>query len=226
MSWKVRHQGSPKFAQNLTVQQVAQGLADGYWEPTDEVMGPNDKQWISFENHPQFAEVAMELEMHEPKEYDDETKLDMNALIDVTLVLLIFFILTMTYTHLQKILDAPEVSPEGNVGAPTINVNDKDVKESLIHVRVEYKNNQPEILVEPTLAAGPVPFKADDNNANREALLAELGKYDAGGKRQRLLIEHDDQVPHGVLVQIQDAAKSVGMPKVILAPKAEKPANP
>ena len=38
MSWKIRHEGSPKSMEGLTPAQVVEGLQDGLWEATDEVM--------------------------------------------------------------------------------------------------------------------------------------------------------------------------------------------
>src|SRR5216684_2698100 len=112
MSWKVRHEGSPRSIEGLTVPEITQGLLDGLWEPTDEVMGPDDPDWVAIENHPKFSELALDLEPPPPKEHDDETRLDMTALIDVTMVLLIFFILTTGYAALQKMIEGPTSSSE------------------------------------------------------------------------------------------------------------------
>ena len=120
MTWKVRHEGSPSAVEGLTLQEVVQGLLDGQWEPTDEVMGPEDERWVAIENHPQLAEVAAELEPPGPKVYDDETRLDMTALIDVCLVLRVFFILTTSYAALQQLIDAPNLTQDKVQGAPRI----------------------------------------------------------------------------------------------------------
>src|SRR5262245_33614684 len=109
MSWKVRHEGSPKAVEGLTFEQVVDGLTEGQWEATDEVMGPNDTTWHKFEDHPQFAEAAAELDAPPEHVYDDEGHIDMNALIDVCLVLLIVFILTTTAAALQSRLLSPDV---------------------------------------------------------------------------------------------------------------------
>ena len=58
MNWKVRHEGSPQTVDNLTPGQIAQGLEEGLWEPTDEVQGPDDLTWTPIESHPVFADVA------------------------------------------------------------------------------------------------------------------------------------------------------------------------
>src|SRR5262245_36557998 len=96
MSWKIRHEGSPRHLDGLTLAQVAEGMRDGQWGPTDEVMGPHDTAWVAIEAHPDLAELAASLEAPAPA-HPDETHLDMNALIDVCLVLLIFFMLTTSY---------------------------------------------------------------------------------------------------------------------------------
>ena len=62
MTWKIRHQGSPRSIEGLTADQVVEGLQDGLWETTDEVMGPNDERWQEIENHPQFEEMAADIE--------------------------------------------------------------------------------------------------------------------------------------------------------------------
>ena len=107
MTWSVRHEGSPRSVQGLTLAQVIVGLRDGVWEPTDEVMGPQDRTWVAIEGHQQLAAVAAELDPPIPRTHPDETRLDMNALIDVCLVLLIFFILTTTYAAVQRVVPLP-----------------------------------------------------------------------------------------------------------------------
>ena len=62
VTWTIRHQGSPRTIDALTFAQVQEGLADGLWEPTDEVRGPQDADWVPIENHPELAELAKEVE--------------------------------------------------------------------------------------------------------------------------------------------------------------------
>src|SRR5579862_2631747 len=124
MAWQVRHEGSPQAIRDLSLQQVAEGLRDGLWETTDEVMGPADTAWQAIENHPQLAELAEDLEAPPVAYHDEGTHLDFNALIDVCLVLLIFFILTTTYAAtVQKVVPLPTVKADGK------NVRILDVKD-------------------------------------------------------------------------------------------------
>jgi biopolymer transport protein ExbD len=200
MNWKVRHEGSPRSVDDLSLPQVVEGLRDSLWEPTDEVMGPGDSDWVAIENHPQLAEAAAEVEPPPPRVYDDETRLDMTALIDVTLVLLIFFILTTTYAALQKRMEAPGVSKD-KVGPPVL--TKAQVAKQMVHVVVKMRDGKPVVQVE----GKPVEL---DN------LIGELQGYVRRTSHNQLLLEHDPDVPHGVVVQIQDDAKGAGMDRVNL----------
>ncbi|MGH7225408.1 MAG: ExbD/TolR family protein, partial [Gemmataceae bacterium] len=204
--WKVRHEGSPTALSDLSLAQVAEGLADGRWEPTDEVMGPNDKTWVPIENHPQLADIAADLEPPPPRHYDDETRLDMNALIDVCLVLLIFFILTTSYAVIQKQLEAPGVSAD-KVGPPVITM--EKVKQQMVLVVVRMENGKPVIRVE-------------DQVVDPNTLESELRNRVRATKKTQILLQSEDDVPHGVTVAVQDAAKGAGVEKVILPIPPEK----
>jgi biopolymer transport protein ExbD len=198
--WKVRHEGSPSALGDMTLPQVAEGLADGRWEPTDEVMGPDDKDWVPIESHPQLEEIAAELEPPPPRHYDDETRLDMNALIDVCLVLLIFFILTTSYAVLQKRMEAPGVSGD-KVGPPVI--TQAKVDQQMIHVVVRMEGGKPAIQVE-------------NQSVDLEHLGPELRKFVKATSKTQLLLEIDDEVPHKIDIDVQDAAKWAGIEKVSL----------
>jgi biopolymer transport protein ExbD len=207
MNWKIRHEGSPVAVEDLTLPQVIEGLQDGRWEPTDEVMGPDDREWTAIENHVQLAEVATDLEPPPAPSHDDETHLDMNALIDVTLVLLIFFILTTSYAALQKILESPKVSVDDKTGA--LVVTEKQVAELMIRVRVTMEGGQPVIRVE-------------DRVVDEEALLGVLAGFTRGDQRKTdLLLECDPEAPREIPISIQDKAKGAGIQRVYwLVPKS------
>jgi biopolymer transport protein ExbD len=198
--WKVRHQGSPTALSDMTLTQVAEGLADGRWEPTDEVMGPNDTTWIPIESHPQLEAIAAELEPPPPHHYDDETRLDMTPLIDVCLVLLIFFILTTSYAVLQKRLEAPGVSAEK--AGPAIVTREK-LEKQMVWVKVRMENGQP-------------VFTIEDHQVDPSQLQGELRKFLRSTSKTQMLLEIDDEVPHGVEVAVFDAAKGAGIEKVSL----------
>jgi biopolymer transport protein ExbD len=199
-AWKLRHEGSPRSVDGLSVPQILEGLQDGRWEPTDEVMGPHDKAWAAIENHPQFAEVAADLEPPPPRFHDDESNLDMNPLIDVCLVLLIFFILTTTYAILQKRLDAPNATTN-NPGPVTI--TDKDVEQQMIKVSIEMSGGQPVIKVE-------------DKAVPAARLESELTAFVRSSHKTKMLLDYQADVPQGAVVEVLDAARGAGMDGISL----------
>src|SRR5437763_13671333 len=105
--WSVRHAGSEESVDGLTADDVLDGVREDVWDPSDEVTGPDDPEWVALEQHPVFAQAMADYEPPPPKHPEDETKLDMNPLIDVALVLLIFFMLTTTYEDLRKEFNPP-----------------------------------------------------------------------------------------------------------------------
>jgi biopolymer transport protein ExbD len=197
MSWKVRHEGSPEHVE-MTPQELLQGLGDGLWEPTDEVMGPDDVAWTAIENHPALAEAAADLEPPPPRVYDDETRLDMNAMIDVTLVLLIFFMLTSSVAALQKLLEAPTVEA-GKVQVSKVTT--KQIDEQMILVEAKMQGDTPVILVE--------------NEPTDPARLASvLRAFVRSTRKTELLLNYDNKVKQDLVVKIIDAAKGAGMDRV------------
>jgi biopolymer transport protein ExbD len=196
MTWKIRHQGSPRSIEGLTVPQVVEGLQDGLWETTDEVMGPQDAAWTPLENHPQFAEVAADLEPFLPAHHEDETRLDMNPLIDVCLVLLIFFILTTTYAALEKVLEMGSTSVDNPKGLP-MTTPDK-VDKFMIKAQIRQEGGRPVIRIE-------------DQVVDPEDLVPAIKRYVKDTRKTEILIDTGKGVPWGEVVRVQDAAKGAGV---------------
>jgi biopolymer transport protein ExbD len=212
MTWKVRHEGSPRAVEGLTAGQVAQGLLDGHWEPTDEVMGPQDSDWVAIESHPQFTEVAEELEPPPAKPYDDETRLDMTPIIDVCLVLLVFFILTTSYAALQRLIDMPGMSAESIHGVPKKTQEEVDRLMVKAEVRMVRGNDDKDVPV----------IKIEGTPVEKDQLTAALSRYVRDTRKTELLIDYTPRVPYGTVIALQDAAAGAGIQKVhILVPKEE-----
>ena len=206
-TWKLRHEGSPQHIEGLTLPQVVEGLRDGLWEPTDEVMGPDDRQWAKMEAHPQLAEIVGDIEPPPPKVHEDETRLDMNPLIDVALVLLIFFILTTTYETIRKVLDMPGTTQQDVKGPIAIT---KEQVEKLM-VMLEVRQDKDRVML-----------KVEGKPVAEKDLEETLRGYVRGSKRTELLIDSAPAVEWGTLVAIQDAAKGAGMQKAYYLKQAEK----
>lgn len=193
MTWKIRLEGSETIIDVPTAQRVVEGIREGEWEPTDDVRGPSDRSWTPIEEHVQFAEAIAELEPV-AVEAEDETRLDMNPLIDVSLVLLIFFILTTSYSILRRTIDVP-AEPDNEKGAKV----KKEIKLEDIKDRI--------FKVEAWLVEDKARIKVNDNIIEIEDLEKALtNAMKATGKREMLL--EFEGIPWGVLAQIIDAAKA------------------
>jgi biopolymer transport protein ExbD len=206
MSFSVRHEGSPRAVAGLSAAEVAAGLRDGRWEPTDEVRADGDGDWLPLEEHPRFTETAAEVEPPPRKHHPDETRLDMNPLIDVALVLLIFFILTTTYETVRKILDMPGATSQA--GAPR-KVTLQEAKKLTIMVHARQQAGQPAITVE------EMPVSLDD-------LDSVLRKAVADSKKTTVLLDAAPDVDYGVVVAIMDAARGAGVTKTLMVQQPGK----
>jgi biopolymer transport protein ExbD len=206
MNWKIRHEGSPRSIEGLTVANVVEGLQDGQWETTDEVMGPGDTDWVPIENHPQLEELAAEMEPPPPRHHPDETVLDMNPLIDVCLVLLIFFILTTSYAALQKVLDMPTAKADVD-GQPLV-MDQKKVEEFTLQVQARQENGRPVIRIEKTVV----------EPANLVSALKGLVK---STRKTNLLVDAAG-VDWDTVVKIQDAAKGAGVNRIYYPVKPDE----
>jgi biopolymer transport protein ExbD len=193
ITWQVRHQGSPQSIDGLSLEQVLEGLRDGQWEPTDEVTGPGETSWVPIENHTQLAEIAADMEPPQGKTHDDETRLDMNPLIDVALVLLVFFILTTTYESIRKVIDAPGTTVQK--GIPKVGAAQAS---RMVKIKAFKEDGKTVIEVEGQAVA-------------EKDLERTLSRF-INEQRNEVLIDAKD-VEWGTLVAIQDAAKGAGASK-------------
>ena len=207
-TWQIRHEGSPQAKSGLTLPQIIAGLRDGAWEPTDEVLGPGDRAWTAIENHPQLAETVADLEPPSPRVHEDETHLDMNALIDVCLVLLIFFMLTTSYVAaVQKVVPLPALSEDKQKRA-VIRLTPQQVQ-SMIRVEARAdKNGKPVIRVQNQ----PVSVVRDDGKTLDGSRLKDvLLPYVRGEPHRTEMVLDAHDINWGMVIAIQDAAKAAGV---------------
>jgi len=144
MSWQLRHEGSPQALEGLSLQQIVDGLRDGQWEATDEVKAQGETEWRKIEAHLALADIAAELELPPPVRHEEPTSLDMNALIDVCLVLLIFFMITTAYAAIvQKSVPVP-VTKADEKGFRVVTVD--HVKNKMIRIQA-YADKDDHVVV-------------------------------------------------------------------------------
>ena len=201
--WLVRPEGTETPIALASAADVLAGLRDGIWRSTDDVKGPADTTWTTIESHHEFEEAAEELVPM--VEEADDSHLDMNPLIDVCLVLLIFFILTITYASLERAIDVPETTAEG----ATTKVEYKDIKDQVFRVTAKMDYETPVILLDKE------PVKLEDLEDKMKRVIEKSGRH-------QMLLDIDGNVPWGVQTAILDAAKGNGVHKILYHPRPRR----
>lgn len=205
MAWHFRREGSTQISRDLSFEQIAGGLRDGKIEPTDEVLAPGDTEWQAIENHPDFAEIAEELEPPLGMIHDEPTSLDMNPLIDVCLVLLVFFILTTSYAAaVMKVIPLAAVHADKK-GVPTLTTG--DVKKRMIAMEASKRGGKIHIRIQ---GQSPDVLAADGSLDGRK-LEAALRTYTSGADRKTELLLEARDLDWGTVVRLQDHAKAAGV---------------
>lgn len=195
--WTVRFLGTPSTVPCKSAQAVVDGLKEAEWDPTDEVRGPADRTFRTIEDHPQFADICAEL-ASPPHEHPDETHLDMNPLIDVALVLLIFFILTTSYASLRRTLDVP-ADPEEKASQPV--PKEDDLKDKTFNVDV-------------WLEAGKTVVKVGDDVVPVKDVEKSLANMVKVTQKREMILAVDGRVPWGAEAAVHDAARGAGVTNI------------
>jgi biopolymer transport protein ExbD len=197
-NWQIRFESTGSIVAVETPARVFDGLKSGEWEATDEVRGPSDADWRPIQDHPAFADTVSDLE---PPHIDppDETRLDMNPLIDVALVLLIFFILTTTYASLRRSIEVPP-EPDDKSGKQNL-VKPEDLKDVAFNVTIWMDGDTPRI-------------KLEDKIIDEKELERALGDHVRNTGRRQLILSVDGKVPWGVEAAVHDAAKSADVTQI------------
>jgi len=199
MKYSIRHQGSPRSVDGLTQAEVVEGLQDGQWDPTDEVKGPMDKDWMAIENHPEFEEIAADLEPPSSRSEVDETRLDMNPVIDVALVLLVFFMLTASYAAIQRVLIMPSGARKAS---DRLVYSPEKVQELLIKVSARPGEN------------GQTIYKVESDEVDEKYLRPAIAKYVKEKGKNEVVIDAKG-VEWAAVVAIQDAAQGAGVQRAL-----------
>lgn len=192
-TWLVRLAGDPTPRQLDDPHKVLDGVRDGEWEPSDEVRGPGETLWRPVEEHPAFADAIADMGPP-PPEPPDETHLDMNPLIDVALVLLVFFILTATVTSLRRTIDLPP--PQSEESAQPVPV--EQILDRIFRVQVRMDGDKPVVEIE----------KRAIVYDNLEKEMADVVR---GTGRKEMVLHAADDVSWDIFVQVQGAANKAGV---------------
>lgn len=196
--WQVRLEGILEPLQLSAPEKVLEGLRDGDWDASDEVRGPADTDWTAIEEHPTFADAVAEMGPPPPIP-EDETRLDMNPLIDVSLVLLIFFILTTSYATLRRVLALPPPPKEDSTA--TAKPDKNPLEDRVFRVKISTEGERAVI----TLDGNPVEM------AKLKSSIEDVMRL--SGKREMYLTVTDD-VYWEDEAKVHDAAKGAGVHQI------------
>ncbi len=130
-------------------------------------------------------------------------EMDLTPMVDVTFLLLIFFMITASFS-LQKTMEVPPPDPETQ-GASPIPLD--QIEENSVVVRVE---------------PGDAYFVDDRPIADAADLPSSLSTAMRDGNRSELVIEASDEARHESVVRVYDAGNEIGMQRIRLATPAAK----
>ncbi|GHA15561.1 biopolymer transporter ExbD [Arenicella chitinivorans] len=134
-------------------------------------------------------------------EIQDETGIELTPLIDVVFLLLIFFMISTTFTKETSLkINLPESSGEQAV-APPQNV------EIQIGASSEY-----------AIATGTDGSSKPLLNSNRDTLKRALSEYQNQPKLL-LIIRADRKAPHEAVIKVMDVAQELGLTNITFATK-------
>ena len=211
MPWQLRHEGSPRVLADLSLRQIVDGLRDGQWETTDEVLGSGDSAWRKIEVHPQLIEIAEDLATPPPVRHEEPTSLDMNALIDVCLVLLIFFMITTAYaTMVQKSVPLPMTKADAK-GIRVLRVD--QVKSQMIRVQA-YRDKSDRIVVLVQNQTVKDVLSADGKQIDVSKVREAIEPYVKGEDHKTEVLLDARDITWENVIQIQDGARAAGVQMV------------
>lgn len=199
MSWLLRREGASKAIPLPSAQAVLDGVKDGEWAASDEVRGPGENTWRAIETHPQFEEAIGEMEEPEMPP-PEETHLDMNPLIDVSLVLLVFFILTATYSTLRRTVDLPPEPPDPQ-GQRAKLPNIDEMKDRVFKVIVRMEGDDPVVRIEGKV----VPL---------DGLEAEMTEYVKRKGKTEAFVDVSSDVKWAVEIKVMEATRGAEVRRI------------
>jgi len=210
--WKVRPAGSMLAGETLTDTEILEAIRDDMWDPADEVRGPGDAGWRSLETHPHFSRAIEELLPPTAIPMEDETRLDMNPLIDVALVLLIFFMLKTAVDFERKAIELPtaNVEKEGGKSNQPRSIQ-KDEVQQLIRIVARKENGKPVIRI--------------DEEVIKEDEIETKLKLKVERERKKEVFLDTQGIPWGIEVKILDAIKGAGVTSTFKRVRKEAPAG-
>ncbi|MEZ6140284.1 MAG: biopolymer transporter ExbD [Zavarzinella sp.] len=196
--WTIIPAGTTRQIRGLTFNAVLNGVREEQFDSADLIFR-NGETPVSIDTHPEFEEAILDLQPVPRRPEDDETRLDMNPLIDVALVLLIFFMLTTVYEQIRKEFNPP---PGQSTDAQGRKTTENKLKEFTIRVSITVEDGKP-------------VFRIENDAVPQEKLLETLIALKQKTGNRQLALEVQPDVPWKAVVAINDAAAGAEFTEII-----------
>lgn len=198
--WRIRPDGAAGNGHALPVGRLAEGIEHGLWTELDQVYDPRTRQWQPIGEHEQLSE-HLPPQQYAWREGEEDEQTDMTPMIDVTFQLVIFFMITASFT-IQKTLDMP--------------VPDTDPKPSAVK---QLEDLQRENVVVTIAADGAIQIDGKATPTNQ--LVDALGEAIENKGSSELILDVADEAVHDVVVRVMDAAGAAKVEKVLFVSRVK-----
>ena len=194
--WGLRNHDSDSKSILLESIEIQDLIVSGLISINDEIRKEGETTWKTFLDYPEFDDT---FSVKSSIKHDEDENIDMNALIDVCLVLLVFFILLTSYAKLVQHLEAAKTNPDSKI--PSITTTQADQKTKVV-IKTE---------------AGKTLFYINEQVVESENLTTALKASARKLKSKDLILFYSDDVPYQAVISIQDAARAADFQQILQA---------
>ena len=194
--WDLRNHDSDSKSILLESIEIQNLIVSGLISINDEIRKEGETTWKTFLDYPEFDDT---FSVKSSIKHDEDENIDMNALIDVCLVLLVFFILLTSYAKLVQHLEAAKTNPDSKI--PSITTTQADQKTKVV-IKTE---------------AGKTLFYINEQVVESENLTTALKASARKLKSKDLILLYSDDVPYQAVISIQDAARAADFQQILQA---------
>ena len=194
--WDLRNHDSDSKSILLESIEIQNLIVSGLISINDEIRKEGETAWKTLLDYTEFDDA---FSVKSSIKHDEDENIDMNALIDVCLVLLVFFILLTSYAKLVQHLEAAKTNPDSKI--PSITTTQADQKTKVV-IKTE---------------AGKTLFYINEQVVESENLTTALKASARKLKSKDLILFYSDDVPYQAVISIQDAARAADFQQILQA---------
>ena len=194
--WELRNHGTDLKSTLFEFIEIQELIVSGLIFINDEIRKEGETVWKTLLDYPEFEETFAS---KSTIKQDEDDNIDMNALIDVCLVLLVFFILLTSYAKLVQHLEAAKTNADSNI--PSLSTSQADQKTKVV-IKTE---------------AGKCLFYINEQVVESNNLTSVLKASARKLKNKDLILYYSDEVPYQAIISLQDAARAADFQQILQA---------